>query len=47
MLDKKEDIKLKIANLAEKYNLSLVILYGSQASGNVCKESDKSTANIF
>src|SRR3989304_4410466 len=40
MLDKVEDIKLKIANLAEKYNLTLVILYGSQASGEVRKESD-------
>lgn len=32
--------KPKIDHIARKYNLLLVILYGSQASGRTCKESD-------
>jgi len=32
--------KPKIDHIARKYNLSLVILYGSQASGRAYKESD-------
>ncbi|WP_347274354.1 nucleotidyltransferase domain-containing protein [Candidatus Kuenenia sp.] len=32
--------KPEIDHIARKYNLLLVILYGSQASGRTCKESD-------
>lgn len=32
--------KPEIDPIARKYNLLLVILYGSQASGRTCKESD-------
>ena len=35
-----KNLKPKIDNLAKKYNLSLVILYGSHARGKVHKESD-------
>ena len=35
-----KNLKPKINNLAKKYNLSLVILYGSHARGKVHKESD-------
>ena len=35
-----KNLKPKIDNLAKKYNLSLVILYGSHARGQVHKESD-------
>lgn len=34
------DLKSKIAPLAEKYNLKLVVLFGSQASGRTHKNSD-------
>ena len=33
-------LKPAIKRLAEKYQLSLVLLFGSQASGDVHKESD-------
>jgi uncharacterized protein len=33
-------LKSKIGILAEKHNLSLVLLYGSQASGKIRKDSD-------
>ena len=35
-----EKIKPKIKKLAEKYNLSLVLLFGSQASGKTHSQSD-------
>ena len=35
-----DELKLKIIPLAEKYNLKLVILFGSQASGRTHKHSD-------
>ena len=35
-----KNLKPKIDNLAKKFNLSLVILYGSHARGKVHKESD-------
>ncbi len=35
-----KNLRPKINNLAKKYNLSLVILYGSHARGKVHKESD-------
>jgi|SRR3989338_2283021 len=35
-----ENLKPPIDNLAKKYNLSLVILYGSQARGKIHKGSD-------
>lgn len=34
------DLKLKIIPLVEKYNLKLVVLFGSQASGRTHKQSD-------
>lgn len=35
-----EKIKPDVANLAQKHNLALVILYGSQATGKAREESD-------
>ncbi len=35
-----EAIKPKIAQIAEKYGLDLVVLFGSQATGKIHKESD-------
>ncbi|GJQ60770.1 MAG: nucleotidyltransferase domain-containing protein [Candidatus Scalindua sp. AMX11] len=35
-----ENLKQRIRNLAKKYNLSLVLLYGSQVKGKIRKESD-------
>lgn len=35
-----EDIKPKIAEIAEKHGLNLVVLFGSQATGKTHKESD-------
>lgn len=35
-----EVLKPKIGELAKKHNLSLVLLYGSQASGKISKDSD-------
>jgi uncharacterized protein len=40
------DIKLKIAHVAEKYNLSLVLLFGSQATGKSHKGSDYDIAYL-
>ena len=34
------ELKLKIAPLAEKYNLKLVVLFGSKATGRTHKNSD-------
>lgn len=38
--DNIENLKPQIDNLAKKYNLLLVILYGSHARGKVRRESD-------
>jgi predicted nucleotidyltransferase len=35
-----DEVKIKIKDLAEKYHLSLVVLFGSQAKGRAIKESD-------
>ena len=40
------EIKKKIALLAKNYNLSLVVLFGSQASGKTHKESDVDVAYL-
>lgn len=45
MLDVK-GIKPKIKKLAEKYNLSLVLLFGSQASGKTHPQSDVDLAFV-
>ncbi len=39
-----DSIKPEVAKLAEKYCLSLVLLFGSQATGHVHKESDVDVA---
>ena len=39
-------IRPKIKTLAEKYGLSLVLLFGSQATGNAHKESDVDIAYL-
>ena len=41
-----EDSKLKIKELAEKYSLSLVVLFGSQATGAVHTKSDVDIAAL-
>ena len=41
-----DKIKPQIKNLAEKYSLDLVILFGSQASGRTHKESDYDVAYL-
>jgi len=41
-----ESIKTHIATLAEKYGLSLVVLFGSQATGHTHKESDVDVAYL-
>lgn len=35
-----QELKSKIAKLAKEYNLSLIVLFGSQATGYVHKHSD-------
>ena len=39
-------LKILISKLAEKYGLSLVLLFGSQATGQIHKESDIDTAYL-
>ena len=41
-----EPVKPHIAALAEKYGLSLVVLFGSQATGHTHKESDVDVAYL-
>ena len=41
-----EDSKLKIKELAEKYNLTLVVLFGSQPTGAVHTKSDVDIAAL-
>ncbi len=41
-----DELKPKIHTLAEKYGLSLVLLFGSQATGKTHKESDVDIAFI-
>lgn len=40
------DIQVKVAEVARKYDLSLVLLFGSQATGNTHKESDVDIAYL-
>lgn len=39
-MEKLKNLKPKIEKLAKKYNLSLVLLYGSHAKGEIRKDSD-------
>ena len=39
-----DDIKQRIADLAQKYGFDLVVLFGSQATGRTHKESDVDVA---
>jgi predicted nucleotidyltransferase len=41
-----EELKSKIAPLAEKYNLKLVVLFGSRVSGRIHEESDYDVAYL-
>ena len=41
-----EAVKPKIAELAEKYDLKLVVLFGSQVTGKTHKESDVDVAYL-
>lgn len=40
------ELKLKIIPLAEKYNLKLVVLFGSRVSGRIHEESDYDVAYL-
>ncbi len=41
-----EKVKERVAKLAEKYGLRLVLLFGSQAGGDIHKESDIDVAYL-